>query len=42
MEAPPSKPWMKKPSDLLDEIAASPPIAEKLKRLRAGEKVAGL
>ena len=29
---------MKKPPDLLDEIAASPPIAEKMKRLRAGEK----
>ena len=25
-------------NDLLDEIAASPPIAEKVKRLRAGEK----
>jgi transcription-repair coupling factor (superfamily II helicase) len=29
---------MKKPTDLLDEIASSPPIAEKMKRLRAGEK----
>ncbi len=29
---------MKKPTDLLDEIASSPPIAEKVKRLRAGEK----
>src|SRR5580698_1015125 len=29
---------MTKPPDLLDEIAASPPIAEKLKRLRAGGK----
>jgi transcription-repair coupling factor (superfamily II helicase) len=28
---------MQQPPDLLDEIAASPPIAEKVKRLRAGE-----